>query len=146
MGKYYRFNYKGNLLAQKTFDEIVRISNIFPEYSCVRKGKKWGVVDTNTLETIVDIKFDRLSLEPSFNNSVVVVGWLNEKTYLLDINNDDIVSDIYDKIYFKSNSDFGVTFKDNLSGITSIDNKIIFEPEYLSCKVLEQNLFLLQKE
>jgi hypothetical protein len=146
MAKFYRFNFRGDLLAEKNFDEIVTISNVFPEYSCVRKGKKWGVVETESLEVLIDIKFDRLAFGASFDNSVVVVGWFNEKTYLLDINGNDLVPETYEKIYFERNTNFGVSFLNNLSGILSIENKTIFEPEYLSCKIIQHNLFLLQKE
>jgi hypothetical protein len=146
MAKYYRYNFNGELLVVKSFDELVTYSNYFIEYSLVRKGKKWGVVDTKNLNILIDFKYDRLDLDSSFNNSVVFIGWLDEKTYLIDVNGDDLVSGIYDKIYFKRNTDFGVSFKDNLSGIISIENKIIFEPEYTACQIIQQNLFLLQKE
>jgi hypothetical protein len=146
MAKFYRFNTKGDLLVEKTFDELVTSSNVFPEYSRVRKGKKWGVVETESLEVLIDIKFDRLCFEASFDNSVVVLGWLNEKTYLMDINGKDLVPETYEKIYFERNTNFGVSFLNNLSGIISIENKTIFEPEYLSCKIIQHNLFLLQKE
>lgn len=145
MAKFYRFNYKGDLIVEKTFDELVTISNKFTEYSRVRKGNKWGVVDTKTLDIFVDFKYDRLSLGSSFDNSVVFIGWLDEKTYLIDISDKNLTPDSYDKLYFEENTDFAVSKKNNLSGIVSIKNKIIFDTEYTSCKIVLQNIFLLQK-
>lgn len=37
MSKYYHFDYKGKIIADKTFDELSKICN---EYSSARKGKK----------------------------------------------------------------------------------------------------------
>ena len=68
MAKYYRYNFKGELLVVKSFDELVTYSNYFIEYSLVRKGKKWGVVDTKNLNILIDFKYDRLGLDASFNN------------------------------------------------------------------------------
>jgi len=42
MAKYYRFNPKGEILVEKTFDESFRYG-VNKEYIKVKKQKKWGI-------------------------------------------------------------------------------------------------------
>jgi len=151
MGKYYRFDYKGNLLVDKTFDEISTYSNLFPEFSTVRKGKKWGLAKTDTLEIVIDIKYDRMMIERF--DFPLIRAWENEKVLLLDAQNNILVPPKYDNIDIingdvkkYSDKSYAVTTLNKRKGLINLKGEEIIPPEYLDCEILPDDRFLLKKE
>ena len=151
MAKYYRFDYKGNILADKTFDEIHTVSNVFPEYSTVRKGKKWGLVKSDAYEIVIEIKYDRISIERF--DFPLVLAWENGKVILLDIQNNILVPAKYDYLNIINGDDrkysdqgYAVTTLNKGKGLINLNGSEIFPPEYLDCNILPANRFLLKNE
>lgn len=151
MAKYYRFDYKGNILDEKTFDEVHTISNVFPEYSTVRKGKKWGVVKTDTYEIVIEIKYDRISIERF--DFPLILALENGKETLLDDQNNILVPAKYDYINIIngddrkfSNQDYAVATLNNQKGLINLKGEEIIPLKYLDCNILPENRFLLKNE
>ena len=68
MAKYYRFNYKGDLIVEKTYDEVYIPFGDKNEYVTVKKGKKWGIALNESLEIKIPIQYDRIEREAYFPN------------------------------------------------------------------------------
>lgn len=146
MAKYYRFDYKGNILADKTFDELDSLSI---EYYSARKGKKMGIVKTVSLEVIVDFLYDK------YENYVNINTWeinnektlfkvhLDGKVLIIDENNN--VLQAYSYKYIHKEKDFIITYLDKLMGIINKSGVVLFEPRFSSCQIISNNRILAKE-
>ena len=146
MAKYYRFDYKGNLLADKTFDELDSLSI---DCSSARKGKKMGIIKTDSLEVIVDFLYDR------YENYVNINTWeiSNEKTLfkvhldgkVLIIDENNNVLQTYSYKYINKEKDFIITYLDKLKGVINKTGVVLFEPKFSSCEIISNNRILAKE-
>ena len=143
MPKHYRFNYKGNLIAEKTFDEVNTLSK---EYSSARKGKKMGIVKSDSLEVVVDLMYDRyenydsISLWEIKNGKKLFKVFLDEKTLIIDEKNNVLQSYLYKNII--KEKDFIITYLNNLKGVINKNGIVLFEPRFSSCAIISKNRIL----
>ena len=146
MSKFYRFDYKGNLLSEKTFDEL---STINKEFSSARKGKKMGVVKNDTLELVVDIMYDKydyyesISLWENKNEKYQFKVFLDEKTLIIDEKNNVLQSYSYKNI--QNQKDFIITYLNNLKGVIYKNGDVLFEPRFSSCEIISNNRILAKE-
>ena len=77
MAKFYRFNPKGEILVEKTFDEVSNPFGKLREFVPVKKGKKWGVALNDTLELIVPLIYDRIEVW-LFDKSVLFLNYFDK--------------------------------------------------------------------
>jgi hypothetical protein len=142
MAKFYRFNLKGELLAEKTFDEFSYQFGKNEEFVPVRKGKKWGVVLNDSLEIIIPIQYDSI-FQDNYSKSNLLAVKENNELFYIDINNKVIIDS---KHRYISNELQGISSENGLQGFVNINGKILLEPKYNKVIKLLENRFLLQKD
>ena len=146
MAKYYHFDYNGNIIADKTFDELSKICN---EYSSARKGKKVGIVKTDSLEVVVDFIYDRyenrvsVSLWENKNEKKLFNVHLEGKSLIIDEKNNVLQNYSYE--YIQKQKDFIITYLNNLKGVVNKNGNVLFEPRFSSCEIISNNRILAKE-
>ena len=86
MAKFYRFNPKGEILVEKTFDEVSYPFGKLREFVPVKKGKKWGVALNDSLELVIPVRYDRIAswVESKPN---IIMAWEGESALIIDVKN-----------------------------------------------------------
>jgi hypothetical protein len=152
MSKYYHFDYKGNIIAYKTIDELSSLCN---EYSSARKGKKMGIVKTDSLEVVVDFIYDRydnhgslgtresISLWEIKNDKKLFQVYLDGKILIIDEKNDVLQSYSYKTIH--KENEFIITYLNNLKGVINKNGIVLFEPRFSSCEIISNNRILAKE-
>ena len=102
MAKFYRFNPKGEILVEKTFDEVSYPFGKLREFVPVKKGKKWGVALNDSLELVIPVRYDRIAswVESKPN---IIMAWEGESALIIDVKNNLIISNQFSHIYLKNN-------------------------------------------
>jgi hypothetical protein len=143
MAKFYRFNLKGDLLVDKTYDEISYPFGINKEFVPVRKGKKWGIAFNDTLELKVPIQYDRIEFW-LFAKSHRLMVWNGDDFSIIDIENNVLIEPKYDFINFEKNDQkYGIVSFNGKKGIIDKKGEIIIETKYDSCDIALDNKFIL---
>ena len=143
MAKFYRFNLKGDLLVDKTYDEISYPFGSNKEFVPVRKGKKWGIAFNDTLELKVPIQYDRIE-SWLFAKSHRLMVWNCDDFSIIDIENNVLIEPKYDFINFEKNDQkYGIVSFNGKKGIIDKKGEIIIETKYDSCDIVLDNKFIL---
>ena len=143
MAKFYRFNLKGDLLVDKTYDEISYPFGSNKEFVPVRKGKKWGIAFNDTLELKVPIQYDRIE-SWLFAKSHRLMVWNGDDFSIIDIENNVLIEPKYDFINFEKNDQkYGIVSFNGKKGIIDKKGEIIIETKYDSCDIVLDNKFIL---
>jgi hypothetical protein len=142
MAKYYRFNPKGEILVEKTFDESFRYG-VNKEYIKVKKQKKWGIALFETLEVVIPIIYDSIeNWADSKPQYIIVVK--DEIFSIINLSNKEQIGQNYNNINLRSKNDkYAVVTLQNKKGIIDIDGEIIIQPIYDNCQILFNENFLL---
>lgn len=144
MAKYYRFDLHGNVLVDKTFDEITQRFGKLNEYVFVRKGKKWGVANYETLELIIQLEYDRIEKD-LFEKSERLMVWQGDQFSIIDIDNNVLIPPGYDFLNFDNkNQELGRAGLGGKVGVINKKGEIIIEPKYLDCEILSDNRILIK--
>ena len=138
MAKYYRFNPKGEVIVEKTFDDVYTFG-IGNEYVLVKKGKKLGVALFESLELVIPVRYDRIESWVNSNPNLII-AWDGENESLIDIKKNLIISNEYSNIYLKNSSDkYAVVTLANKKGIIDEEGNVIIEPKYNNCEILSDD-------
>ena len=146
MAKFYRFNPKGEILVEKTFDEVSYPFGKLREFVPVKKGKKWGVALNDSLELVIPVRYDRIAswVESKPN---IIMAWEGESALIIDVKNNLIISNQFSHIYLKNNNDrYAVVALINKKGIIDEEGKIIIEPKFDNCEIISDDRFLIYEE
>ena len=146
MAKFYRFNPKGEILVEKTFDEVSYPFGKLREFVPVKKGKKWGVALNDSLELVIPVRYDRIAswVESKPN---IIMAWEGESALIIDVKNNLIISNQFSHIYLKNNNDrYAVVALINKKGIIDKEGKIIIEPKFDNCEIISDDRFLIYEE
>jgi hypothetical protein len=143
MAKFYRFNPKGEILVEKTFDEVSNPFGKLREFVPVKKGKKWGVALNDTLELIVPLIYDRIEVW-LFDKSERLMVWHGDEFSIIDINNNILIPPRYKFIDFENkNQQLGRASLNGKMGVINKSGEVIIEPKFNNCSILADDRIVI---
>jgi hypothetical protein len=142
-GMYGVFNSKFDTIVPFQFSAIRHVNASGNEYLEVKKGTMNGVMSGNG-KMLIDPAYSNLVFVNAPGSNGYVIIQKEGKTYVKDLQNNDIISTGYSDIVYDNEGGFVITGDNNLRGFYFMDNTMI-QPKYKDVKMMNGGHYLMVK-
>ncbi len=141
-GMYGVFNTKFETIVPFEYNSIKQIKSGGNQYLQVKKSEMNGVIKGDGVAAITP-NYSNLVMVKGVEGNDYVIVQKDGKTYVKDINNNDIIPAVYADVTYDDNGGFILTDKSNMRGFYFSDKKII-APKYADIRIANRGSNYLQ--